>query len=147
MDLCGKKVAVQKATVQGELLNSYANKCTANGSSPITLVQLPAELDAQTAVRSGKASADVVDASVAAYAAQTAGDGKIFELVKDAQNPSGYNPVYTGIGLLKGQDQLVKALNAALNAVIADGTYATLLTKYKLTEFALDKGGVNRATE
>ncbi len=147
LDLCGKKVAVQKATVQGELLNSYAGRCTAKGSSPITLVQLPTELDAQTAVRSGKASADVVDASVAAYAAQTAGGGKIFELVKDPQNPSGYNPVYTGIGLLKGQDQLVKALNAALNAVIADGTYTTLLAKYNLSQFAIDKGGVNRAAE
>jgi polar amino acid transport system substrate-binding protein len=147
MDLCGKKVAVQKATVQGQLLTSYASKCTAAGSTPITLVQLPGELDAQTAVRSGKASADVVDASVASYAAQTAGGGKIFELVRDPDNPSGYNPVYTGIGLLKGQDELAKALSAALQAVIDDGTYPKLLAKYDLASFAVDKAGINLATQ
>lgn len=147
LDLCGKNVAVQKATVQGELLESYADKCKAAGSGPINLVQLPTELDAQTAVRSNKAVADVVDASVGTYAAQTAGDGQTFELVKDVENPGGYNPVYTGIGLLKGNDDLAKALNMALQSVMDDGTYAKLLDKYKLSDFAIDKAGINRASE
>lgn len=147
LDLCGKNVAVQKATVQGDLLESYASKCKAEGAGPINLVQLPTELDAQTAVRSNKAVADVVDASVGTYAAQTAGDGKTFELVKDPEHPGGYNPVYTGIGLLKGNDGLTKALNMALQSVIDDGTYTKLLDKYKLSDFAIDKAGINRASE
>jgi polar amino acid transport system substrate-binding protein len=147
LDLCGKNVAVQKATVQGDLLNSYADKCKAEGAGPINLVQLPTELDAQTAVRSNKAVADVVDASVGTYAAETAGGGKTFELVKDTEHPGGYNPVYTGIGLLKGNDDLAKALNMALQSVMDDGTYAKLLDKYKLSDFAIDKAGINRAAE
>ncbi|WP_125611643.1 ABC transporter substrate-binding protein [Specibacter cremeus] len=146
LDLCGQNVAVQKATVQGELLQSYAPKCVANGAKPINLVQLPAEVDAQTAVRSGKAVADVVDASVATYAAQTAGNGKVFSLVKDAANPSGYNPVYTGIGMLKGETGLSKAVAAALQSLIDDGSYAKLLKKYGLADFAVEKAGINRAT-
>jgi polar amino acid transport system substrate-binding protein len=147
LDLCGKNVAVQKSTVQGELLEGYADKCKAAGAGPINLVQLPTELDAQTAVRSNKAVADVVDASVGTYAAETAGDGQIFELVKDVEHPGGYNPVYTGIGLLKGNDDLAKALNMALQSVMDDGTYAKLLDKYKLSDFAIDKAGINRASE
>lgn len=147
LDLCGKNVAVQKSTVQGELLEGYADKCKAAGAGPVNLVQLPTELDAQTAVRSNKAVADVVDASVGTYAAETAGDGQIFELVKDAEHPGGYNPVYTGIGLLKGNDDLAKALNTALQSVMDDGTYAKLLDKYKLSDFAIDKAGINRASE
>ena len=147
LDLCGKNVAVQKATVQGELLQSYAKKCKAKGSGPINLVQLPTELDAQTAVRSDKAVADVVDASVGTYAAQTAGGGNTFELVKDPQHPGGYNRVYTGIGILKGNDDLTKSLNMALQSVIDDGTYAKLLNKWHLSDFAIDKAGINRASE
>jgi polar amino acid transport system substrate-binding protein len=146
LDLCGKNVAVQKATVQGDLLESYADKCKAEGAGPINLVQLPTELDAQTAVRSDKAVADVVDASVATYAAETAGDGQTFELVKDGEHPGGYNPVYTGIGLLKGNDDLANALKMALQSVMDDGTYTKLLDKYKLSDYAIDKAGVNRAS-
>ncbi|WP_411732588.1 ABC transporter substrate-binding protein [Paeniglutamicibacter sp.] len=143
IDLCGKPVAVQKATVQVDYLVSYASKCEEAGKAPIELVQLPTELDAQTAVRSGKAVADVVDASVAAYAAATAGDGKLFELVKDPEFPNGYNPVYTGIGLLKENQELTEALHLALQSLVEDGTYLKLMEKYDLADFAVTEAGVN----
>ncbi len=143
VDLCGKPVAVQKATIQGEYLNAYASKCKDAGKDPIELVQLPSELDAQTAVRSGKAVADVVDAAVASYAAATAGDGKIFELVRDPEFASGYNPVYTGIGLLKDNTELTEALRLALQSLVDDGTYAKLMEKYDLGDFAVTEAGVN----
>jgi polar amino acid transport system substrate-binding protein len=143
IDLCGKPVAVQKATVQGEYLASFAKKCQEAGKAPIELVQLPSELDAQTAVRSGKAVADVVDASVATYAAATAGDGRLFELVKDPEFPNGYNPVYTGIGLLKENKDLTEALRLALQSLVEDGTYTQLMEKYDLVDFAVTEAGVN----
>lgn len=143
IDLCGKPVAAQKATVQADYLDSFAAKCEDAGKAPIELVQLPSELDAQTAVRSGKAVADVVDASVASYAAATAGDGKLFELVSDPEFPNGYNPVYTGIGLLKENTELTEALRMALQSLIADGTYAKLMEKYDLSDFSVTEAGVN----
>jgi ABC-type amino acid transport substrate-binding protein len=143
LDLCGKDVAVQKATVQSEILHSYDAKCTAKGPGPMKITELPLETDAQTAVRSGKAIADVVDSAVAAYAAQTADNGKMFEVIRDQANPSGYNPVYTGIGVLKKDSKLSKALQLALAAVITDGDYQKLLKKYALTDYAIDKSGIN----
>ncbi len=97
----------------------------------------------QTAVRSVKAAADVVDSAVAAYAAKTAGGGKIFDLVKDPANPAGYNPVYTGIGVLKKDAELSKALLTALQALIADGTYDTILAKYDLSDYTVKEAGLN----
>lgn len=143
LDLCDMDVAVQKATVQAEILRSYDQQCTDKGSSPIRVSELPLETDVQTAVRSGKASADVVDSAVAAYAAKTAGGGKIFDLVKDPANPAGYNPVYTGIGVLKKDAELSKALLTALQALIADGTYDSILAKYDLSDYSVKEAGLN----
>lgn len=107
------------------------------------IAELPLETDVQTAVRSGRAIADVVDSAVASYAAQTAGDGKMFAVIRDSANPAGYNPVFTGIGVLKKDSQLSKALLLALKSVVADGGYQKILKKYTLTDYAVDKAGIN----
>jgi ABC-type amino acid transport substrate-binding protein len=143
LDLCGKDVAVQKATVQADILRGYDAQCTASGAGPMKLSELPIETDVQTAVRAGKAVADVVDSAVAAYAAQTAGGGTMFEVVRDAKNPAGYNPVYTGIGVLKKDAELSKALNLALASVIKDGSYAKILAKYGMSDYGVDAAGIN----
>ncbi|GAA4361854.1 ABC transporter substrate-binding protein [Paeniglutamicibacter cryotolerans] len=143
LDLCDKDVAVQKATVQAEILHGYDQQCIGRGSSPIRVSELPLETDVQTAVRSGKADADVVDSAAAAYAAQTAGDGKIFDLVNDPAYPAGYNPVHTGIGVLKKDAELSKALQAALQSIIDDGNYETILAKYDLSAYAVKEAGLN----
>jgi ABC-type amino acid transport substrate-binding protein len=143
LDLCGQNVAVQKATVQAEILRGYDEQCTDAGPGPMKLSELPLETDVQTAVRAGKAVADVVDSAVAAYAAQTAGDGEFFEVVRDPANPAGYDPVYTGIGVLKKDSELSQALLLALDSVIADGTYAKILSKYDMGDYAVDAAGIN----
>ncbi|WP_427128920.1 ABC transporter substrate-binding protein [Pseudarthrobacter sp. S9] len=146
LDLCGKEVAVQKATVQAEILHGYDEQCTAKGPGPMRIAELPLETDVQTAVRSGKAIADVVDSAVAAYSAKTAGNGTMFEVVRDSANPAGYSPVYTGIGVLQKDSELSKALQLALQSAIDDGTYNKILQKYALTDYAVDKAGINLGT-
>lgn len=143
LDLCGKEVAVPKATVQADILRSYDEECTTAGPGPVIIAELPGETQVQTAVRSGRAVAEVVDSAVAAYTAQTAGDGDMFEVVTDEDNPNGYNPVYTGIGILKENSGLSEAIRLALAATIADGTYAEILAKYELTNYGLDEAGFN----
>jgi polar amino acid transport system substrate-binding protein len=146
LDLCGTTVAVQKSTVQGDILRSQTAACSAKGKGPISLLELPSEPDTQTAIRAGKATAEVVDAAVAEYSAKTAGGGSYFETVKDPANPAGYNPVYTGIGVLKANTGLVEAIRLGLQSLIDDGTYKTLMDKYSLGTYGVDKAGTNQGT-
>ncbi|MFI5689094.1 ABC transporter substrate-binding protein [Streptomyces sp. NPDC051636] len=143
LDLCGTSAAVAKATTQADLVRAQAPKCKAAGKQPITVVELPTEGDALVAVRAGKATADVLDAAAAEYTARTSGDGKHFEVVRDPANPTGYAPVYTGIGVLRKDHDLVVALQAALTAVIKDGTYDELLAKYGLSSYGVKTATVN----
>lgn len=143
LDLCGQNVAVPKATVQADILRSYDDACIASGAGVVNVMELPGETDVQTAVRSGRAVAEVVDSAVAAYTAQTAGDGEMFDVVTDPENPSGYSPVYTGIGVLKEKSELSQAILLAFRAVIADGSYEEILNKYELSDYGLDEAGFN----
>ena len=69
--------------------------------------------------------------------------GQGIQAVKDPANPAGYNPVYTGIGVLKKDAELSKALLAALQSLIADGTYDQILAKYNLSDNTVKETGLN----
>lgn len=142
-DLCGKTVAVAKGTTQATFIESQASTCKAAGFPPIKALELPAEGDALLAVRSDQAVADVFDAAPAAYSAATAGNGKQFDVVVDPKNPKGFGAVPTGIGVLKKNSDLTKSLQAALSAVIKDGTYGELLKKYSLTSYGVESARLN----
>lgn len=140
-DLCGKTASVQKATQQGALLRGV--DCTGHGA-PITVTELPSDLDAQTALRAGKSDAYVVDAPVGEYVIKTTGDGKVFQAVRDPQNPAGYEPVYSGIGILKKNSGLTRAVLAAFSSLVQNGTYDKLLAKYDLTPYAVTSAALNQ---
>ncbi len=135
-DLCGKTVSVQKATIQGDLLR--AMDCGVN------VMELPSDLDAQTALRAGKSQAYVADAVVAEYVVATTDDGKAFEIVRDPKNPAGFNPVFSGIGVLKEDAELVEAIRAALQALIDDGSYQKVLDRNNIGAYAVESAEVNQ---
>lgn len=145
-DLCGLSASTQKSTVQAELLLELSDQCVADGKGAIDVQALPVAQDSQTALRAGRAQAYIVDAPVAAYTAQTAGDGEYFELVQDPENPQGFNPVYSGFGLLKDRTELTDALQAAMQALIDEGIYQDILDQYGMGSLAIDSALVNAAT-
>ncbi len=138
-DLCGKTVSVQKATVQGDLLRAM--------DCDVQVMELPSDLDAQTALRAGKSQAYVADAVVAEYVVATTDDGKAFEIVRDPENPAGFNPVYSGIGILKDNTELVTAIQAALQALIEEGTYEQVLERNHIAAYAVDSAEVNQGKD
>lgn len=135
-DLCGLTVSVQKATVQGELLRAM--------DCGINVMELPSDLDAQTALRAGKSQAYTADAVVAEYVVATTDDGNAFEIVRDPENPAGFNPVYSGIGILKGDTELIEAVRAALQALIEEGTYQQVLDRNNIGAYAVETAEVNQ---
>ena len=138
-DLCGKTVAIQTATAQIDLINAVNPSC----AKKIEVLEFPSDGDAQNAIRAGKAVAGVNDGQVAAYTAQTAGEGEYFEVVVPTDAPDGYTSVLTGIGVLKANTGLSKAIQAAVASLIADGTYTTLLEKWNLGAFAVTEATIN----
>lgn len=143
MDLCGQPVTIQKATVQGDMLKALTPQCEKAGKKAVIINEYPSDPEALNALRAGKGIADVMDAPIAAYAAQTSGKGQYFELITDAANPNGYEPVYTGIGVLKANKELTAALQAAVQSLIADGTYGKILAKWNLSSFGVTEATIN----
>ena len=136
-DLCGRTIALQKGTVQADIAKAQQDKCPAG--KKITINELPKDTDALLQVKSGRAVADMNDLPVAAYTAQTSGGGNDFEVVAGQQ----YDAGPYGIGVRKDDTQLRDAIQAALKAIIADGTYQQILEKWGVTTGALTTATVN----
>ncbi|MCD5348162.1 ABC transporter substrate-binding protein [Agromyces sp. H3Y2-19a] len=141
-DLCGMTVSIQKATAQGEILRSM--DCDGD---PVNVTELPSDLDAQTALRAGKSDAYVADALVAGYVADTVEGGDAFDIVQDPENPAGFSPVYSGIGILKDEAELVEAVRQALQALIDEGTYQQVLERNSLADYGVEAAEVNQGGE
>ncbi|MEV8339177.1 ABC transporter substrate-binding protein [Leucobacter sp. USHLN154] len=146
-DLCGLSASTQKSTLQAELLQELSDECIANGEAGIDVQALPVAQDSQTALRAGRAQAYIVDAPVAAYTVATAGDGEHFEMIADPENPQGFNPVYTGFGLLNSRTELTDALQLAMQELMDEGIYQDILDEYGMGSLALDEALVNAAKE
>ena len=86
----------------------------------------------------------MADAVVAEYVVATTDDGKAFEIVRDPKNPAGFNPVFSGIGVLKEDAELVEAIRAALQALIDDGSYQKVLDRNNIGAYAVESAEVNQ---
>jgi polar amino acid transport system substrate-binding protein len=141
--LCGQPVAVQTATWEVDLVQAASDECVADNQAAIEMLSLPGDVDAQNAVRSGKAVAYLGDSQVVAYAVKVAGDGDYFDLVVDPENPYGYDSGLIGVGVLKANTGLTAAIQAAVQSLMDDGTYAKLVKKWNLESFAIDSATLN----
>ncbi len=145
LDLCGQTVAVQKSTIQGQILRDLVAECEAKGKPGVAVQELPVANDAQTALKAGKVDAYVTDAPVAAYTIKTSGGGNDFEGVEDPKNPQGFKPAYTGVGILKEQAGLTEAIHLALQSLIEEGVYKDLLAKHGMPSLGVDEAILNGA--
>ncbi|HEY5833232.1 ABC transporter substrate-binding protein [Streptomyces sp.] len=134
-DLCGEKVAVQRGTIYEDAFKKLKTDC---GSEGLTIQSFDTDAEAQTRVKAGGAVADLNDTPVAAYIAQKSGGGNDFEV---AGEPADAGPF--GIALDKGNSQLRDALKAAMEAVIADGSYTKVLEKWNATTGAISEVTIN----
>ncbi|MFF3173515.1 ABC transporter substrate-binding protein [Streptomyces sp. NPDC057900] len=135
-DLCGKKIAVQRNTVSNDLAKAESKKCT--GGKKIAIEPYDNDLEAQTRIRSGGADAGSSDFPVAAYAVKTSGGGKDFQIVGDQVEAAPY-----GIAIAKGNDQLTKAIKAAMDAIIKSGEYEKIIAKWGVEAGAVTEAKLN----
>jgi len=137
---CGLTVSVQATTYEEtDELPAKSKACTDAGKAPITILKLEKQDEATTAVVLGRADAMSADSPITQYAVAQQKD-KI-ELAGPAFEVAPY-----GIAVNKGS-KLAKAVQAALQSMIDDGSYLEILKKAGVESGAISKATINAAAE
>jgi polar amino acid transport system substrate-binding protein len=137
--LCGKAVAVVQGTSHQEFATEQSARCAQSGQGPVTVTATDSDTQNQNQLRTGRVAAILNDLPSAVYIARTAGDGEFFEVVPG--EPINGGPY--GIGVNKTNTQLTEAVRGALQSLVADGTYATILEAWGVQQGAVEQVAVN----
>ena len=128
-DLCGLTVAAQEGTIQQDMLDDLnADACSDNKIDVVTFDQNPLAVEE---LRVGGADAVLADFPVALNDANQS-DGEL-EVVGEQFDAAPY-----GIGLRKESAELKSALEDALQALMDDGTYDSVLKDWGLESASLE---------
>ncbi len=134
---CGKKVAVQKDTVQEtDDLPKRQTDCTGAGKPGITVDSYVAQDQATTSVVTGKDDAMLADSPVVAYAVKQSG-GQLATL-GDIYDSAPYGYVAS-----KANQGLAEAIQGALQQLISDGSYKQILDKWGVAAGAITSPEIN----
>jgi len=136
--LCGHTVAVEDGTTEQTDAQTQAKACTTAGKSTVTVLSFGNQSQANLAVSSGRAQVGFADSQVAGYIVTTSNgvfvnSGTAFEVAP------------YGLALPKGNG-MAAPVEAAVNALIQNGTYTKILTKWGVLPGAVTTATVNSAT-
>ncbi|HEY7935508.1 MAG TPA: ABC transporter substrate-binding protein [Candidatus Limnocylindrales bacterium] len=148
-DLCGKKVAAETGTTEIDYLQGTGDykgqglsaACTKAGKAAINIKSFGKDSDALLALQSGQVDAYFADSPVAGYYTVQHPDQFALSGIAPLQ------PAFEGISVPQSNTGLRDAVQAALVAMINDGTYLTILKKYGDDSGAVtaaDAGTVNK---
>ena len=138
-DLCGKTIAVQRGTVQVDDLTARSDKCTAAGKPAINQQPFQAQTDVTLALTGKRAQGMLADSPVVDYAvSQTNGQ---LEAVGEAYDTAPY-----GIAVPKNSGDYAKAVQGAVQALMTDGTYKSIVDKWSVSSGAITESKINGAT-
>ena len=136
---CGLTVAVQATTYEEtDELPAKSKECTDAGKAAITILKFDKQDEASNALALGRADAMSADSPITQYAVEQLKD-KI-ELAGDSFDVAPY-----GIAVDKGSP-LAQAIQAALQSMMDDGSYKTILDKWGVYSGAVAKITINAAT-
>jgi len=129
-DLAGKNVGAEKGTTQADALAGLNEQFKAEGKPEMTISEFPDQPAALLAVQSGRIVCDLTDSSTGGYVAVTTDNGATFEIVVDPNPPTGWETQPDGIAVLKGNTGLRDAIQKALQALMDEGIYKTIIDHY-----------------
>ena len=127
-DICGKTVSVEKGTTEEADAGTQSSKCTKAGKPAVTVLVFNTQTEANLAVSSGRAALGFADTPVAGY--QVKQSGGQFKIVGVPYATGPY-----GLAIPKGG--LDKAVLAALQQLVNNGTYKSILAKWGLSGIAI----------
>src|SRR5262249_16644839 len=136
-DLCGKTVAAERGTTQASDATAQNGKCKAAGKPGVTVNVYPDQNEANLALSSGRAQVGMADSPVAAYIVKQS-NGRF----KVTGRPYATAPY--GIAIPKGSG-LAKPVLDALKALMANGTYRSILAKWGIQAGAISSPTIDGA--
>jgi len=136
-DTCGHTIAVAEGGHPVALLTKQSASCTAAGKKAVTIKQFPDVNQAILAVQNNRADATITDFTKSAYEV-----GHSKGTLEQAGDP--FAPSKAGWAVPKNSP-LTPALSDAIDALIQDGTYASILAKWQIAQAKVSKAVVNGA--
>lgn len=136
--ISGRIIAVGGATNQERILIDWNAELEAAGKAPATLKNYSSGADTLLALGSGR-----VDASFAPYATQTFIASRRDDVEVQGRVEEGWPDKTLIAATFDRGSGLAEPYAAALNAVIADGTYAQVLERWNLADVGLPEARVH----
>jgi polar amino acid transport system substrate-binding protein len=137
-DLCGKTVAVGKgSSVESVVLPALTANCRASGKPAIIGSVFTGQAATDLAVVSGRVQATIID-QTAGTAIATSSGGQLAV----AGDP--FDKVLSGIVIPKASG-ITKAVQAGVQSLIDDGTYARILAKWSVQGIGITSSQINPA--
>ena len=143
-DLCGLPVATQQGSMQEKILTEQSTQCVSQGKSRLDIARFPSQAQVSLDLKSGRSAAEVRDYALGVYEVSQS-EGKL-ELVSVDGKPAMVGlPDTSGIAVRKGDTEMARSIQQALQALKADGTYDRIFTKWgveygAISEFAVNSG-------
>lgn len=139
-DTCGLRGAAHQGSTPLRLFELQAAACPPG--KPLEILQFTTSDQAQLALKSGRADVSLANVGVSAYTtANQPAAGIQLELVTSSRYAVGYQ----GWLIAKENPELRDAIIAALQAMVDDGSYAKVFTKWDLKQNMLEKISYNDA--
>lgn len=136
--LCGHTVAVESGTTEETDAKTQAKTCAKNNQGTVTVLSFGNQNQANLAVQSGRADVGFADSQVAGYIVATSKG--VFQNSGTAFAVAPY-----GLALPKGNG-MAAPVQQAVNALIANGVYSQILTKWGVQAGAVTSSVINGAT-
>jgi polar amino acid transport system substrate-binding protein len=137
-DACGLKVAVQATTYEDtDEVPAKSEACVAAGKPAIEKLKFDTQDAATNAVVLGQADALSADSPVTLYAIAQTGDK--LQLAGETFDVAPY-----GMVVAKGSE-LTKAVQAALQSMVDDGSYEAILDEWGVADGGIDEITINAA--
>ena len=139
-NLCGKRIGHIAGAVSDFIADRLNEECKAKGLPELTKFNFPEGKDIIQAVLSDRIDARLDDATASGY----------FEVTSKGQLvvvPGLYDVAPLGIAIPKGDKETGEMLRAALEAMIADGTYKKIMEKYGMTSAMIEEAYVVDSTD
>jgi polar amino acid transport system substrate-binding protein len=137
-DIAGKTVAVGSGTLQEAILVDWNKQNVAAGRRPVAIKYYQQSADIYLALQSGRIDLYLGPNPNASYHVATRQQTEIVGTVSSSYPVQGLVAVAT-----KKDNGLVKPLADAVNAAIADGSYAKVLAKWGLQSEAVPRSLIN----